>query len=101
MFMIVAVAIGSGVAELFEFQGGAVTYIVNPEPGVHTVGSSGVTLNGVELGMALGASLASSPDLDGDGWGELLIGAPMTDTDGVRDTGSIFLVSGGLLGGLQ
>ncbi|MBK9368978.1 MAG: FG-GAP repeat protein, partial [Deltaproteobacteria bacterium] len=40
-------------------------------------------------------------DLDGDGWGELLIGAPKTTTDGVRDTGSIFLVSGGLLNGLQ
>ena len=50
--------------------------------------------------MALGASLATAPDVDGDGWGELLIGAPKTHTDGVRDTGSIFLVSGGSLGGL-
>lgn len=94
-------AIGSGVADLFQIQGGAVTTVVNPEPGVHTIGSVGVTLAGVETTMALGVSLSSSPDLDGDGWGELLIGAPKTTTDGIRDTGSIFLVSGGLLNGLQ
>ena len=95
-----ALAIGSAVADLFQIQGGAVTTVVAPEPGVHSIGSVGVTLAGVEVAMALGASLATAPDVDGDGWGELLIGAPKTHTDGVRDTGSIFLVSGGLLGGL-
>ena len=96
-----ALAIGSGVAQFFVLYGGAVTTVVNPEPGVHTIGSVGVTLSGVDAGASLGWSLAATPDLDGDGWGELLIGAPGADTGGVTDTGSIFLVSGGLLGGLQ
>ena len=96
-----AIAIGSGVAQFAELYGGAITFVIDPEPGVHTIGSVGVTLNGVEIGMSFGWSLADAPDRDGDGLGELLIGAPGAYTDGVRDTGSIFLVSGGLLNGLQ
>lgn len=96
-----ALAIGSGAADLFEHSGGAVTTVVNPEPGVHTIGSVGVTLNGAESPTSIGWSLATTPDLDGDGWGELLIGAPGAAPGGVLSAGSIFLVSGGLLNGLQ
>ena len=96
-----AVAIGSGCADLFQLSAGAVTFVVDPEPGVHTIGSIGATLNGTEAPGALGWSLASSPDLDGDGWGELLIGAPGMSPDGLWAAGSIILVSGGLLNGLQ
>ncbi|MCK6524829.1 hypothetical protein L6R49_25780 [Myxococcota bacterium] len=95
-----ALAIGSPCAEFFELNAGAATFVVNPDPGVHLIGSVGLTLNGTEAAMALGASLAGAPDVDGDGWGELILAAPKTDTDGVRDTGSLFLVPGGLLSGL-
>jgi hypothetical protein len=96
-----ALAIGSPGGDDFQLSGGAVTFVVDPEPGVHTIGSVGATLNGTEAPGVLGWSLANSPDIDGDGWGELLIGAPGMSPDGLWAAGSIFLVSGGLLNGLQ
>ncbi|MCK6524830.1 hypothetical protein L6R49_25785 [Myxococcota bacterium] len=95
-----ALAIGSGVAKFFELSAGAVTFVVNPEPGVHLIGSVGLTLNGTEAPGALGWSLAAAPDVDGDGWGELLVGAPGMSPDGLWAAGSLFLVPGGLLSGL-
>ena len=96
-----AIAIGSPGADAFQLSGGAVTFVVDPEPGVHMVGSVGATLNGTEAPGVIGWSLASSPDLDGDGWGELLIGAPGLSPDGLWAAGSIFLVSGRSLAGWQ
>jgi FG-GAP-like repeat/FG-GAP repeat len=53
-------------------------------------GSSGAllwsTINGAGPGWALGSSLAATGDMDGDGWLELVIGAPGADGDGT-DTG--------------
>ena len=44
-----------------------------------------------------GTSLAPVGDLDGDGLGELLVGAPDHDADGASATGAVYLLSGGNL----
>jgi len=42
-----------------------------------------------------GKALAVIGDLNGDGFGEILIGAPNAVIDGNRDTGSLYIVKGG------
>ena len=44
-----------------------------------------------------GTTLAATPDLDGDGFAELLAGAPDRDANGVTWTGAVYLLSGGRL----
>lgn len=82
---------------MVELEGGAVSFIVSPEPGVHRVGGVGVTPNGAEADSQLGWSLASAPEVDGDGWGELLVSAPLANTESGWRTGSVFLLPGGWL----
>ena len=94
------VVIGSGPADMFVPGGGAITTFLRPGPGIHVIGEAGVTANGDTPHTLLGWSLAPAPDLDGDGWAELLVGAPSASPDGVSGAGSVFLVSGGLLSGL-
>ena len=95
------VVIGSGAADLFVPGGGAITAVVRPDPGVHVIGEVGVTVNSDVPYTRVGFSLTSAPDLDGDGWGELLVGAPSASPGGVDGAGSVFLVSGGALGALK
>lgn len=49
---------------------------------------------GQAVGDELGASLASVPDVTGDGLRELLVGAPKRDVNGMTDAGSAYLLSG-------
>ena len=44
-----------------------------------------------------GSTLASLSDIDGDGLGEMLVGAPDHDADGAFSTGAVYLLSGGNL----
>lgn len=46
-----------------------------------------------EVGGAFGFSVAGVPDLDGDGRGDLLVGAPFED-DGASSTGRAYVLSG-------
>ncbi len=54
----------------------------------------GVRLTGAEAGSFLGRSVASLPDVNGDGRPELLIGAPARDAGGRKDAGSAYVVFG-------
>jgi glycosylphosphatidylinositol phospholipase D len=56
-------------------------------------GSNGVALASPTLGDATGSSVAGLPDLNGDGIGEVLLGAP-TSSIGVADSGGGFVVYG-------
>lgn len=96
-----AVVVGSGDADILERSGGAVTVVVDPAPGIHIIGEVGVTVHGEDQHAQVGWSLAPAPDLDADGWGELIVGAPSMSPGGVSGAGSVFLLSGGALGGLQ
>ncbi len=53
-------------------------------------------LSGKEDGARLGTTLAACPDVDGDGRGELLVGAPLSNR-GARLAGQVFLLTGGRL----
>ncbi|MBM4015519.1 MAG: hypothetical protein FJ293_11230 [Planctomycetes bacterium] len=64
-------------------------------PGIDAVelrsGASGMLLqviDGVD-GSWFGGSLSSDLDLDGDGGGDLLVGAPLADPNGLADSGSV------------
>ena len=96
-----AVVVGSGDADILERSGGAVTVVVDPAPGIHIIGEVGVTVHGEDQHAQVGWSLAPAPDLDADGWGELIVGAPSMSPGGVSGAGSVFLLPGGVLGGLQ
>lgn len=92
-----ALAIGSGYADIVATDSGAVTYVHHPEPGVFRVGSVGVTLSGAETDHVIGRGLAAAPDIDGDGFGELLLAAPEEEPGDVYNAGSVFVVSGAWL----
>jgi glycosylphosphatidylinositol phospholipase D len=56
-------------------------------------GSNGFVVLGREAGDELGAAVASAGDVDGDGFDDLLIGAPDADGSGVR-AGEAYVVFG-------
>ncbi len=70
---------------------------VFPGGGAWTTGMSGADADGVFYGAAaddrLGAGLAGGGDLDGDGRGDLLLGAPGVDTE-AADGGAVYVVRG-------
>jgi hypothetical protein len=62
--------------------------------GSTAVGDHGVLLLGTESPWAVGTSVAGLGDVDGDGFDDLLVGAPYYD-GGISDRGLAFLVHGG------
>ena len=44
----------------------------------------------------VGESVASVPDMTGDGWPDIAIGAPQADSNGRIDSGSVWIISGHL-----
>lgn len=63
---------------------------------VYSCGSAGALWNSVwgSAGSRFGWSVASLGDVDGDGWSEIVVGAPKEDPGGVLDGGSAYVVSG-------
>lgn len=59
-----------------------------------SLGKSGFRIDGAAAGDRTGTSLAAVGDLDGDGLGELLIGAPGADRGGRVGSGTVWLVRG-------
>ena len=60
-----------------------------------TVGleEAGWILQGDQLGDYLGFAVAAPGDMDGDGWGDLLLGAPLDDSAGA-EAGAVLVVFG-------
>ncbi|MEM7170393.1 MAG: integrin alpha, partial [Pseudomonadota bacterium] len=54
----------------------------------------GVVIAGAQAGDRAGSSLAAADDLDGDGLGDLIIGAPFADEDGQVDSGAAYILFG-------
>ncbi|MBI3811442.1 MAG: FG-GAP repeat protein [Nitrospirae bacterium] len=52
------------------------------------------TFNGAVTGDSLGYSVAMAGDVNGDGKGDLIVGAPYADPGGRVDAGSVFVYSG-------
>jgi FG-GAP repeat len=63
------------------------------------LGARGLTIDGPRNGDWLGASVAAAGDVDGDGFGDVLVGAPKADPGGRLFAGSAWLVHGGPNGG--
>ena len=56
-------------------------------------GSNGFALNGVSAGERSGAAVASIGDINNDGIGDLIVGAPGADTDEI-DSGNSYIIFG-------
>ena len=88
-------------------SGAGVAYVIFGGPGVATTGvlnvltltiSDGLTLPGVNFGDETGASVSSGNDINGDGFDDLVIGAPFADNSGAQ-AGSSYVVFGGNFSG--
>ncbi|MFQ5694327.1 MAG: integrin alpha, partial [Nitrospinota bacterium] len=101
--------LGSSVAAAGDVDGdGFADVIVGAplaNPGLHAdagsafvfSGASGkrlLRLDGLLSGDALGSSVAGAGDVDGDGFADLIVGAPLADPNGNADSGSAFVFSG-------
>lgn len=62
-------------------------------------GSNGFTLLGADIGDGTGLSVSSAGDLNGDGFADLVIGAPGADKAGGFDEGVSYVVFGGNFAG--
>jgi len=53
-------------------------------------------LNGVNDNDQFGNAVAAAGDVDGDGFADFIVGAPVADPNGITDSGSVFVYSGRL-----
>ena len=60
-------------------------------------GTNGFTLTGIDPGDRSGVSVSSAGDVNGDGYDDLIIGAPGAEPNGTR-SGETYVVYGGLTG---
>ena len=58
-------------------------------------GTNGFTLTGIDRFDASGTSVSSAGDVNGDGYDDLIIGAPGADATGKADAGETYVVFGG------
>jgi len=58
-------------------------------------GRNGTILRGVAFGESSGVSVESAGDFDGDGFGDLVVGAPFASPGGRASAGAAYLVFGG------
>lgn len=87
------VAISANTALVDRGISGMTAVFVDPPPGVYGTSDASALLTGAQAYSDAGKSIVGSPDLDGDGCDELLIGADFLDSRG-EASGSAFLVSG-------
>jgi hypothetical protein len=57
-------------------------------------GTNGFRLDGIDPGDNSGSSVASAGDIDGDGFADIIIGAPHADPDDVYNVGESYIVFG-------
>ncbi len=59
-------------------------------------GSNGFVLNGIDAGDVSGRSVSNAGDVNGDGYDDLIIGAPFADPNGNSYAGESYVVYGGI-----
>ncbi len=57
-------------------------------------GTGGFVINGAAADDRAGSSVAAAGDVNGDGFDDLLVGAPFADTGGTSNTGSAYVIFG-------
>lgn len=57
-------------------------------------GSSGFVINGIGAGDTTGRAFASAGDINGDGFGDLIVGAPYADPGGRSNAGQAYVLYG-------
>lgn len=75
-------------------QGGTVFVVFGPVTGDLNLRQAQLRLEGEQAGDRAGLSLSAPGDVDGDGYDDLLVGAPGSDRGG-QDAGAVYLVRGG------
>src|SRR5262245_23862643 len=82
-------------------QGGGSAYVVFGKTGglsnmdlANLGAGDGFRINGAAVGDELGYSVSSAGDFNGDGFDDLIIGAPGADPDGNTDGGSAYVIFG-------
>ncbi|HWR26524.1 MAG TPA: hypothetical protein VN316_01470 [candidate division Zixibacteria bacterium] len=84
---------GDGISDLCISAGGKVLCYYGKPDFNPSIDLPDVMIKSSSAGF--GKALAISGDLNGDGFGEILIGAPNAVINGNRDTGSVYVVKGG------
>lgn len=82
----------NGTGEAYIFYSSAITPLLSGTD--ITSASSGKTLSGEASGDQFGYSLAIAGDINGDGYADLIIGAPYADGNG-NDSGKVYIYYGG------
>jgi hypothetical protein len=79
-----------------------VIYAAGGLPSIIDVTTADLTVGGDDVGDGLGWSVAVG-DVDGDSFGDLVIGAPLADPAGGTDAGEVYVIYGGdsLSGGID
>ncbi len=75
-------------------------YVHYAVAGGDLAGTADATLTGTS-GSGLGTAVAADGDLDGDGYPDLLVGAPGADDGGTTDVGAVYVLRGALSGTLS
>jgi len=90
-----AVVVGAADADLGGGAGSGGAYVLGGplSAGGDVADLAQALLVGEDVGDGAGTSLAALADLDGDGWPDLALGAPLADPSGSR-TGAVYLLSG-------
>ncbi|MFT4976192.1 MAG: hypothetical protein ACI8S6_002088, partial [Myxococcota bacterium] len=73
---------------------GAAYLVLGPLSGTSSLSSADATYTGASSSDRAGYDLASAGDMDGDTYGDLLVGAYQND-DGASDAGAVYLILGG------
>ncbi len=79
------------------FEAGAVYIVTTPPHAESTLGGAEAKLMGEAIYDAAGSAVASAGDVDGDGYDDVLVGAPEADPAG-QDRGAAYLVRGPISG---
>jgi hypothetical protein len=99
------ILIGAPGSEFFSDDGSGKTYVVfGTDEGFGNSlelssletgdGSTGFVINGIDADDLAGGSVSSAGDINGDGFGDILIGAPYADPNGMDRAGETYVVFG-------